>query len=132
MSKFSFLKILKLRDILFFGFMVVYVLNISQLYFLYSNTIKLNNVIQEEFARLDNKSLIQTLNSDNNKDVFLKSRLLKRVDEVVISTSEVENTNLKVVKDQYYKFYTDTSKPNWLVWFDCYFGSKEYKSTCFK
>lgn len=132
MSKFSFLKILKLRDILFFGFMVVYVLNISQLYFLYSNTVKLNNVIQEEFARLDNKALQLNLNSDQNKDVFLKSRLLKRIDEVVISTTEVENISLKPIKEEYYNYFNTTSRPNWSIWLDCYIGTKDYKSNCFK
>ena len=122
MSKNTILKNFKTKDVLFFGFILIYIINLTQLYFVNSNTVKLNALIQEEFTKSDDKSLNLTLNSNNNKDVFLKSRLLKMKDEIVLGTSEIEIYDSKPSKDQYVNFYSTNKARNWIVWYECYFG----------
>ena len=132
MSKNTILKNFKTKDVLFFGFILIYIINLTQLYFVNSNSVKLNTLIQEEFTKSDDKSLNLTLNSSNNKDVFLKSRLLKIKDEIVLGTSEIESHDLKPTKDQYLNFYSTNKLRNWVLWYECYFGNREQNSNCFK
>jgi hypothetical protein len=132
MPRLFFLNMIRLKDVLFFGFMFIYIVNITQVYLIYANTVKLNNIIQEEFTKTDNKSLLISLDSQQNRDIFLKSRLLKKKGEIVISTTEIEDQESKATKDQYYRFYNNDNKYNWSIWQQCYFGSLEQRNNCFK
>jgi hypothetical protein len=131
MSLFSFLRKLNLRSILFAGFIFFYIVNITQLFVVHQNSVKLDRMIQEEFARIDSKYIQQQLDSDENKEYFLKSRLYKKTDEIVIDTSSVEDKDKKPFKNQYYQFYNKVNKKNWEIWYDCYFGEFKRENKCF-
>jgi hypothetical protein len=131
MPVFPIPQLISFRNVLFIIFIFLYLVNITQLYIVQQNNNKLEILVQESFASLDSKFLQQQLESNSNKELFLKSRLYKKSDEIVIDTSIVEDKNSKYIKNQYTQFYNRSKKPNYMIWLDCYYLGKIKISDCF-
>jgi hypothetical protein len=127
MSILANLKKFSLNHWIFTIFIILYVLNVTQLIFVYKNSVVLERLVQEEFSTVDQNIIQQQLESNDNIDVYLKNRLYQKTSEIVLDTSQLENKLQTPVKNQYVNYFNKENIPNWLIWYKCYFG--EYKNT---
>lgn len=121
---------IKIKDMLFFSILSLYLFNTLQNYYLYRNNFITKELDQYELARIDNKSYLNNLQNNDYTEVFVKSHQYKKVDEIIMDTSNIED-DLKIEKDQYIKYYQNNKLQNWQIWINCYLGDSIQKSKCF-
>jgi hypothetical protein len=127
----NLIKKINLKKLLFFIFIFFYSFNIIQVYTIHQNTVKLDRLLKEDFAKIETKDYQNILEGEQYKEVFLKSRLYKKKDEIVLDTSSIEEKDSKYQENQYLHYFNKSSLSNVEKWYNCYFGDNNSEIECF-